>query len=225
MTGLQKETGVEYPRLNIEEVETMPLRKGPYCKGLCQFVVGQPSGFPDSPVSVRLDICANCHKPVYFRYPSGGKIDLTDDMYPKMEAEPDQELPDDVQTAFREAIEALNEGIWNGCVTMCRRALEEAMTDLEAEGADLFHQIDDLESKRRITPELKEWAHEGRLGGKLGAHGIKEKKWEDQNDAEEVLEFCRWFLRYLYVLPKQLADRKERLSKQSASQARHEHIA
>ena len=86
------------------------------------------------------------------------------------------------------------------------------MTDLGAEGDDLFHKMDDLEGKRKITPELKAWAHEGRLGGKLGAHGTKGKKWAEKDDAEEVLEFSRWFLRYVYVLLKQLEDRKARLS-------------
>jgi hypothetical protein len=102
---------------------------------------------------------------------------------------------------------------------VCRRALEEAMRNLGAEGRDLFTQIDDLERKRRITPELKQWAHEGRLGGKLGAHGVEEKKWADQNDAEEVLEFCKWFFRYVYVLPKQLAERKERVTGQPEGKA------
>ena len=41
-------------------------------------------------------------------------------------------------------MKALNEEIWNGCVIMCRRALEEAMSHLGAEGADLFNKIDNL---------------------------------------------------------------------------------
>jgi len=137
------------------------------------------------------------------------------DSYPRLEVEPDEELPEQVKVAFREAMKSLNEEIWNGCVIMCRRALEEAMDNLGAQGADLFNKIDDLEGKRKITPELKEWAHEARLGGKLGAHGTKQKKWADKEDAEEVLEFCRWFFRYVYVLPKQLADRKAKVAPQS----------
>jgi len=137
------------------------------------------------------------------------------DSYPKLDSEPDNELPENVKVAFTEAIKGLNDGNWNSCVVMCRRALEEAMADLGAEGRDLFNRIDNLESQRRITPELKEWAHEGRLGGKLGAHGLEQKRWADKDDAEEVLEFSRWFLRYVYVLPQQLADRKAKFTPSS----------
>ncbi len=190
----------------------MPLRRCPYCKGLSNFELGNTFGGGLLQGVISLDRCQNCGTPTYFRMASAKQREDILDSYPKLEIDPDKELPGDVRTAFSEAMKSLNEGIWNGCVVMCRRALEEAMKDLKAEGKDLFNQIDDLEGKRRITPELKDWAHEGRLGGKLGAHGIKDKKWADKEDAEEVLEFCRWFFRYVYVLQKQLADRKEKVS-------------
>jgi len=190
----------------------MPLRKCPYCKGLSNFDLhGQKHG-GHLAGWVSLDTCQNCGTPVYFVTPSQQDRDTIVDSYPKHEFDPDEELPEDVKVAFGEAIKSLNDGIWNGCVTMCRRALGEAMNDLGAVGKDLFTQIDDLESKRKITPELKEWAHEGRLGGKLGAHGTKQKKWADKDDAEEVSEFSRWFFRYVYVLPRQLAERKAKVA-------------
>ena len=187
----------------------MPLRKCPYCKGLSNFSLsGQMcQGLLKGWVS--LDICQNCETPVYFLTPSHQDRTTILDIYPKLSLEPDKELPENVKLAFVEAIKGLNDGNWNSCVVMCRRALEEAMSDLGAEGEDLFHQIDNLESQRKITPELKAWAHESRLGGKLGAHGTKQKKWADKNDAEEVLEFSRWFFRYVYVLPRLLADWKD----------------
>lgn len=199
----------------------MPLRKCPYCKGLSNFDLRGQSHGGHLNGWVSLDICQNCGTPVYFVTKSQQDRNTVLDSYPKLESEPDKELPENIKIAFSEAIKGLNDGNWNSCVVMSRRALEEAMTDLGAEGDDLFHKIDDLESKRKITPELKAWAHEGRLGGKLGAHGMKEKKWADKDDAEEVSEFTRWFLRYVYVLPRQLAERKARVSpsdNQSTSQ-------
>ena len=187
------------------------LRRCFYCKGLSNFNVSAVTGGGKLVGFVSLDTCQNCGTPAYFVVPHTTQREKILDRYPKLEVDPDEELPEQVKVAFREAMKALNEEIWNGCVTMCRRALEEATEDLGAEGRDLFTQIDDLETKRKITPELKEWAHEGRLGGKLGAHGMKQKKWADQDDAEEVLEFCRWFFRYVYVLPKQLAERKAKM--------------
>jgi HEPN domain-containing protein len=190
----------------------MPLRKCPYCKGLSNFSPAAQVGGGHLKGLASLDICQNCNTPVYFVTPTTRDRDTVWDSYPKTESEPDKELPEDVRVAFSEAIKGLNDGNWNSCVVMCRRALEESMTDLGAEGEDLFHKIDDLESKRKITPELKEWAHESRLGGKLGAHGTRQKKWADKDDAEEVLEFSRWFFRYVYVLQKQLADRKAKVT-------------
>lgn len=190
----------------------MPLRKCPYCKGLSNFSLSGQMCQGDLIGCASLDICQNCKTPVYFMTPSNTDRVTILDSYPKLDLEPDKELPENVKVAFVEAIKGLNDGNWNSCVVMCRRALEEAMADLGAEGEDLFHQIDNLESLRKITPELKAWAHESRLGGKLGAHGTRQKKWADKDDAEEVLEFSRWFFRYVYVLPRQLADRKEEVA-------------
>ncbi|MGB5925040.1 MAG: DUF4145 domain-containing protein [Dehalococcoidia bacterium] len=190
----------------------MPLRKCPYCKGLSNFdLTGQTcSGLLKGCAS--LDVCQNCKTPVYFVTQSIQDRVTILDSYPKLDLETDKELPENVKIALTEAIKGLNDENWNSCLVMCRRALEEAMVDLGAEGRDLFNKIDTLENQRRITPELKAWAHESRLGGKLGAHGTKEKRWADKDDAEELLEFSRWFFRYVYVLPRQLADRKERFA-------------
>ncbi len=194
------------------------LRRCFYCKGLSNFDLSEVTSGGKLVGMVSLDRCQNCGTPAYFVTPNHKQRAEILDRYPKLEVDPDEELPEEVKVAFREAMKALNEEIWNGCVTMCRRALEEAMGNLGAEGRDLFTQIDDLETKRKITPELKEWAHEGRLGGKLGAHGMKQKKWADKEDAEEVLEFCRWFFRYVYVLPKQLAERKAKVGGENVQQ-------
>ena len=218
MTSKKKEISVELSRLNIEEGKVM-LRRCFYCKGLSNFNLSAPTSGGKLDGVVSLDRCQNCGTPAYFVVPNQNQREKILDRYPKLEVDPDEELPEEVKVAFREAMKALNEEIWNGCVTMCRRALEEATEDLGAEGRDLFTQIDDLETKRKITPELKEWAHEGRLGGKLGAHGMKQKKWADKEDAEEVLEFCRWFFRYVYVLPKQLAERKAKVGGENVQQA------
>jgi len=214
MTSLYEISSVEYPQRNVEEVRAMPVRKCPYCKALCNFDVEAQVGGRDTAGYISLDRCQNCGNPVYFETGDRGERDNVIDYYPRLELSVDEELPEDVKKAFEEATRTLNDGNWNSCVVMCRRALEEAMKDLGADGKDLFEQIDDLETKRKITPELKQWAHEGRLGGKLGAHGAKGKKWADKSDAEEVLEFCRWFFRYLYVLPKQLANRKAKLEEE-----------
>jgi len=139
--------------------------------------------------------------------------------FPQLESEPDELFPEGVKIAFRQALRSLNEKIWDGCVLMCRRALEEAMVDLGAKGKVLYDKIEDLANQNKITPDLRDWAHEGRLAGKLGAHGTEEeeKRWNDETDAKEIIEFCKWFFRYIYILPKQLEQRRQRLTQEAAS--------
>jgi hypothetical protein len=193
----------------------MPLRKCPYCKGLSNFTLGDTASGGLLSGVASLDVCQNCLTPIYYVCESEQERTKILDSYPKLEVEPDEELPEDVKTAFREALRALDDGIWNGCIIMCRRALDEAMSDLQAEGRDLFQQIDDLEKKSVITPQMKSWTHEARMQQKLGAPGTKDKKWATRKDAEEVLEFCKWLFRYAYVLPKQLGDVKEKIESQT----------
>ncbi len=192
----------------------MPSRRCPHCKVTCSYQAGGENLLFDRQLGthVRFDICRDedcgCATVVVFDTTQGNRIV---DTFPTLESEPDELLPPDVQKAFRQALQSLNEKIWDGCVTMSGRALEEAMADLNAEGKTLYKKIEYLAEQNSITPDLREWAHEGRLGRNLGAHGAERQKWSDQSDAEEIVEFCKWFFRYVYILPKQLEQRRERL--------------
>lgn len=205
-----------FPSERTEEV-VMPSRRCPHCKVESSYQVGGENLAFDRQTStnVRFDICRNeecgCATVVVFRPGEGNRIV---DTFPTLETEPDELLPPDVQKAFRQALQSVNEKIWDGCVLMCRRALEETTADLGAKGKVLYDKIEDLAKQNKITPDLQEWAHEGRLAGKLGAHGMEDeaKKWNDESDAEEIVEFCKWFFRYVYILPKQLVQRRERLA-------------
>jgi Domain of unknown function (DUF4145) len=58
-----------------------------------------------------------------------------------------------------------------------------------------------------ITRELKDWAHEIRLGGNDAAHD--EDRLEEA-EADELLDFVELYLTYVYSLPKRLLERKAR---------------
>ncbi len=171
---------------------------------------------------VRLDTCQNdqCGCATVLIFDNDG---TPLDMFPTLEDSPGENLPQDVTFAFSEALKALNEGIWNGCVIMCSRALDEATKQLKADGDSLFHRIENLAETHRITAELGEWAHTSRLAANLGRHGVEkeaaEKKWNDESDAKEIVEFSQWFFRYVYELPAQLAARRERLEAEAAARA------
>ncbi len=206
---------VDYSPSEVGQEVAMPSRRCPHCKITSSYPVGAENRLFDRQITttVRFDICRNeecgCATVVVFKPSEGNKIV---DEYPNLETEPDELLPNDVKIAFRQALQSLNEKIWDGCVTMAGRALEEAMADLKAEGKTLYKKIEFLAGKNTITPDLREWAHEGRLGRNLGAHGSERQKWSDESDAEEIVEFCKWFFRYVYILPKQLEQRRQRLA-------------
>ncbi|MDZ4369837.1 MAG: DUF4145 domain-containing protein [Phenylobacterium sp.] len=202
----------------------MPSRRCPHCRKEAAYSSDENTRrmFNASPRTLaRFDICQNDQC-------GCAAVAIVDDesrvleIYPSLEAEPDEILPTDVKTAFGEALKSLDEGIWNGCVTMCSRALDEATADLEAKGSSLFERIENLAETHRITPELSEWAHTGRLAANLGRHGAEkeegEKKWNDETDAKEIIEFSKWFFRYVYVLPTQLKARRKRLEDDVAKQ-------
>ena len=209
----------------------MPSRRCPHCRVASSYQVGGENKLFDQEkgLLIRFDQCRDedCQENVAVVFDR--ETHEVVEVFPALDEEPDDLLPDEVKRAFSEALGSLNEKLWNGCVLMCRRALEEATRVLgeEIEPRDerakytkkiLYKRIEYLATEHRITPELRDWAHEARLGGKLGAHGGTEKQWNTQLDAEEIVEFATWFLRYVFVLPQQLAERKERITSENSAE-------
>ena len=58
-----------------------------------------------------------------------------------------------------------------------------------------------MAAEHRITPELKTWAHELRLDGNDAMHGEEEAT---QQMVDQMHEFCKFLLIYLYTLPAQV---------------------
>ena len=188
----------------------MPERRCPHCKKVAPF--SRSGGFIPFTDKKRivLEVCQNdrCHSAIAVIY--GQLSDEAIDIYPRLETGPDEELPPDVRVAFRQALRSYDEEIWDGCVLLCHRALAEAMIDLQAQGDDLYSQIDNLVARNKLTHDLRDWARTGRLASNLGANGLGAKKWSDRLDAEELVEFCKWFFRYVYVFPEQIGEQRRR---------------
>lgn len=200
----------------------MATRKCPHCKARTSYEENAGSAqtrFSNEPSRwfIRLDRCRDdaCEKAIAV---VTNKVGDVTEIFPPAGEDPDELLPDGVKKAMLQAFVSLDDKAWDACVLMARRALEEAMSDLNAEGRDLYQKIDGLSASHRITPDLAAWAHEGRLGGKLAAHGKSAeegKEWNDETDAQEIVEFCKWFFRYVYILPTQLAERRARIEPES----------
>ena len=107
----------------------MPARKCPHCRVLSNFNMG---GKVDAPArgnhQLSIDRCQYCSKFSYFESDLHGNEVF--DVYPRVENDVDEALPEDVMPALQEAYQDLESQSWNSCVVMSRRALEEAADHL-----------------------------------------------------------------------------------------------
>ena len=198
------------------EEETMVARLCPYCEVQSNFNLGKPTSAAKTPPInnknevLSLDGCQNCAATVYFRSYEGNRNELID-QYPKSYDSAAKELPKDIKKAFDEALLCYTAGAPNGSLLMSRRALQETMNNKEAKKGDLPTQLDDLVERDIITPQLRRWAEQAQIGGKIAAHGTgggswgdPDKIWGDMNDAIIVIDYLRFFFDYLYVIEAQL---------------------
>lgn len=136
-------------------------------------------------------------------------------------------VPSTIAIDFSEALRCQWIDAYKACVVMCRRAVQSSALGLGApKRKKLDQQIDFLFEKGKITEALKDFAHEVRLTGNIGAHPDKnsgQQQQEEQTaeaedddnledvtpkDAEDIVEFTREYLHHVYVMPAKLLARK-----------------
>jgi len=83
---------------------------------------------------------------------------------------------------------------------MFRKSLDVATREKApgAAGKTLVKRIDALAVDGLITTDMRDWAHEIRLGGNEAAH---EDEPFEAADADRLYKFTDAFLRYAYTLP------------------------
>jgi len=111
--------------------------------------------------------------------------------------------PESVQRAFIQAEDAIRRQHWEAAAAMDRRALEIATKELSLEHASqtLYKRIELLADAGKLTPSLKEWAHDLRIVGNGALHEISGL---DETEATQAHELTRFILTYLYTLPAQV---------------------
>ena len=95
---------------------------------------------------------------------------------------------------------------------MARSALQVALREQGAKGANLKQEIDDLASKGLVPPVMQEWAHELRELANDSAHPKPDQPETSPRDAKDVVEFATYLFQYLYSLPEQIREYKSRKS-------------
>lgn len=121
-----------------------------------------------------------------------------------------EEWPSKVGTYWLEAMRGLEVGNWNSAAMAARSALQLAVRDRGASGKNLKEEIEDLATKGLLPPLMKDWSHELRDLGNDGAHPKPDQELVIAQDARDVVRFLDYLLRYLYTLPKEIEDYRNR---------------
>jgi hypothetical protein len=183
----------------------MPAITCPYCRALSNFSVVHifDATIDGTPIRHAVWTCNACGKPII------GKPDAEAnprDFYPQSVADEDfPDVPTAVSDDAREAFRCYSIDAWRASAAMARRALQAAAYEKGAPDARLIDQIDWLADNGHITAQMRDVAHQIRLGGNLGAHpdrdGLRDV---GQAEAEALLIFLRDFFRYVYEIPASL---------------------
>jgi hypothetical protein len=116
--------------------------------------------------------------------------------------------PEAVARAFIQAEDAIKMQHWEAAGAMDRRALEISTKEMAPEHAalKLYKRIEKLADSGRLTPSLKEWAHDLRIVGNDALHEIDGLT---EDEATQTHELARFVLIYLYTLPAQVEEARK----------------
>jgi hypothetical protein len=102
---------------------------------------------------------------------------------------------------------------WDAAALMARSALQAALRDCQAKGHNLKQEIDDLASKGILPPNMKDWSDHVRELGNDSAHPNPGQDPTKPQDAHDIVSFLDFLLEYLYALPHQIQQYRERQGK------------
>ena len=177
------------PETQIGE-EKMPVITCPHCGTGTNFTLrAQTPSHTEPLVECAIGRCEVCLKEVWFELEKADQNHVINN-WPVWKEAAQEELPPDVKRAFNEALDCSRIGAWNGALCMCRRAIDDALSNLGApEKGDLPTKLTALVAANVIAPPLQDWADRARIGGKLAAHGVGGDEWgqPDKDWAATVL--------------------------------------
>lgn len=117
-------------------------------------------------------------------------------------------LPMNIKNAYESALKTryVDSAI---CMIALRRTLEIICLEKDAQGRDLWHKIEDLSNRGILPKELKHASTITRTYGNMGAHDTEISI--STLVLNQLIDFVRYILDYLYVLPVKLKVVQERL--------------
>jgi hypothetical protein len=139
------------------------------------------------------------------------------DYYPKRAPKLDDSIPKDVAEDYAEALRCYDISANKASAAMCRRALQTSVIEKGARKDRLEKQIDELFEKEVITKEIRDWAHEIRLTGNIGAHPDEDGlATVTPAEAKELIDFMEEYLKYVYIMPAKVASKRAKKENKKA---------
>jgi hypothetical protein len=127
----------------------------------------------------------------------------------RIEKHPDH-WPENAGRFWVQTHRSLADGNWDAAAVMARSALQAALREQKAKGANLKQEIDDLASRGLLPPTMKEWADTLRELGNDSAHPKPDQAATRPDDARDIARFLDFLLEYLFTLPHQIREYRER---------------
>lgn len=116
--------------------------------------------------------------------------------------------PDNVANYFRQAKDSQNNGNWDAAGAMFGKALEIALKEKFPDiKGKLNVRIQKAADDHKLTAELAGWAHHVRILRNEAVHDEEPLK---QEDVEDVEAFAHVILQYLFTLPGELEEARDR---------------
>lgn len=189
----------------------------PFCMENGNFTISNHSEKrkPNSNKKLSFDTleCQNCRGYVLCLWSAGNAGDLHDFRvlpWPIRLTNHPEHWPNDVGRYWIQAHRNLTDENWDAASLMARSALQIALRNNGAEGRNLRQEIDRLAENGTLPPLMQEWSHNIRELGNEAAHPQPNQAETNPNDAHDIVNFLDFLLKYLYDLPHQIEEYRNR---------------
>jgi hypothetical protein len=129
---------------------------------------------------------------------------------PKASYTAPEHWPETVRRYWLQAHKSLDSENYDAASVMVGSALQATFRDQKAQGKTLKDETDYLAKKRVLPPIIKEWSNEVRLLRNTSAHPSLDDEPVSSEDVKDAVQFLDFLLKYIYDLPKQINDYRER---------------
>ncbi len=130
--------------------------------------------------------------------------------WPTGKPAPSENWPPEVQRFWVQAKDSLKNENWDAAAMMSRSALQAAMRHKSATGSNLKAEIEDLATTGVLHPLMKDWSTEVRELANDSAHPKPNAPPTEPQDARDIMKFLDFLLLYLYDLPKDISNYRQR---------------